>query len=70
MSEKRRALGRGLGALIPSGTATTDRPVDVFFRDQDRSAPPVASTEPVVASQNDIAAGQPPAPVIDWSAAM
>ena len=36
MSEKRRALGRGLGALIPSGTATTDRPVDVFFRDQDR----------------------------------
>ena len=27
MSEKRRALGRGLGALIPSGTATADRPV-------------------------------------------
>ena len=38
MSEKRRALGRGLGALIPSGTATADRPVDVFFRDQDRPA--------------------------------
>jgi ParB family chromosome partitioning protein len=35
MSEKRRALGRGLGALIPSGTATADRPVDVFFRDRD-----------------------------------
>lgn len=30
MSEKRRALGRGLGALIPAST-TTDRPVDVFF---------------------------------------
>ena len=36
MSEKRRALGRGLGALIPSGAPATDRPVDVFFRDQDR----------------------------------
>ncbi|MGL4175883.1 MAG: ParB/RepB/Spo0J family partition protein, partial [Dermatophilaceae bacterium] len=37
MSEKRRALGRGLGALIPSGSATsvTERPVDVFFKDRD-----------------------------------
>ena len=34
MSEKRRALGRGLGALIPAQPAT-DRPVDVFFRDRD-----------------------------------
>lgn len=36
MSEKRRGLGRGLGALIPSTPAkpTGDRPVDdVFFRD-------------------------------------
>ena len=32
MSEKRRGLGRGLGALIPTGPATTgSRPVDVFF---------------------------------------
>ncbi len=59
MSEKRRALGRGLGALIPSGTATTDRPVDVFFRDQDRPAVPGASPEPAVTSSDD-AAGQPP----------
>ena len=29
MNEKRRALGRGLGALIP--TSSADRPVDVFF---------------------------------------
>ncbi|HEY6742132.1 MAG TPA: ParB/RepB/Spo0J family partition protein [Lapillicoccus sp.] len=36
MSEKRRALGRGLGALIPSSPGTA-RPVDVFFRE---SAPP------------------------------
>ncbi len=35
MSEKRRGLGRGLGALIPNTTATTrvagERPVNVFF---------------------------------------
>ena len=36
MSEKRRGLGRGLGALIPSNAAPVtrplgDRPVDVFF---------------------------------------
>ncbi len=46
MSEKRRALGRGLGALIPSGTATTDRPVDVFFRDQDRPVVPAPGPGP------------------------
>ncbi len=38
MSEKRRGLGRGLGALIPSAPAAKpggDRPVDdVFFRDK------------------------------------
>ncbi len=35
MSEKRRALGRGLGALIPTaGTAGSARPTDVFFADQ------------------------------------
>ena len=36
MSEKRRALGRGLGALIPSSPSPATgaaRPVDVFFRD-------------------------------------
>ncbi|MGA8045639.1 MAG: ParB/RepB/Spo0J family partition protein [Dermatophilaceae bacterium] len=32
MSDKRRGLGRGLGALIPTSTgATGTRPVDVFF---------------------------------------
>lgn len=38
MSEKRRGLGRGLGALIPTGLETPprggDRPVDVFFPDR------------------------------------
>jgi ParB family chromosome partitioning protein len=35
MSEKRRGLGRGLGALIPPAPSpaqdASDRPVDVFF---------------------------------------
>lgn len=44
MSEKRRGLGRGLGALIPSGAAPMtrpagDRPVDVFFPDRDGEGP-------------------------------
>ncbi len=43
MAEKRRALGRGLGALIPSAPPTGDRPVDVFFRDR---GPAVAPSGP------------------------
>jgi ParB family transcriptional regulator, chromosome partitioning protein len=31
MSDKRRGLGRGLGALIPTSPSTGSRPVDVFF---------------------------------------
>ncbi|WP_413451703.1 ParB/RepB/Spo0J family partition protein [Georgenia phoenicis] len=38
MSEKRRGLGKGLGALIPTAP-TEGRPVDVFFPDQ-RAEPP------------------------------
>ena len=60
MSEKRRALGRGLGALIPSGTATADRPVDVFFRDQDRPTAADAPA-PTEAPETDEDAGQSPA---------
>ncbi len=40
MSEKRRGLGRGLGALIPPAPQSkpgTDRPVDVFFPSSDDS---------------------------------
>ena len=36
MSQKKRGLGRGLGALIPSGPET-DRPVDVFFPASEKS---------------------------------
>jgi len=39
MSEKRRALGRGLGALIPSTpSGDGNRPVDVFFKDNSATA--------------------------------
>ncbi|KRE42858.1 ParB/RepB/Spo0J family partition protein [Knoellia sp. Soil729] len=36
MSDKRRALGRGLGALIPPGAggAAINRPTDVFFKER------------------------------------
>jgi ParB family transcriptional regulator, chromosome partitioning protein len=45
MAEKRRGLGRGLGALIPSGPSGADRPVDVFFPG---SASTVTSESPSV----------------------
>ncbi|GHS85706.1 hypothetical protein AGMMS50218_03870 [Actinomycetota bacterium] len=44
MSEKRRGLGRGLGALIPTGldgrSSSAGRPVDVFFPDNSRKGDP------------------------------
>ena len=39
MSEKRRGLGRGLGALIPDQAPAKHRPVDVFFADRPETAP-------------------------------
>src|SRR6478609_6259365 len=40
MAEKRRALGRGLGALIPSApSGGAGRPVDVFFAEQKQAEP-------------------------------
>ena len=39
MAEKRRGLGRGLGALIPSAPSGDARPVDVFFPDRGASPP-------------------------------
>ena len=63
MSEKRRALGRGLGALIPSGTAVSERPVDVFFKDREGAAPPVDGAtpgEPPAPSANGVPAGEGP----------
>lgn len=50
MSEKRRGLGRGLGALIPTGLdgqrpTGAERPVDVFFPDPKRENAEPATAE-------------------------
>jgi len=54
VSEKRRGLGRGLGALIPSAPArsTGDRPVDVFFPDKGENAEKAGDGEGRVASES------------------
>ena len=50
MSEKRRALGRGLGALIPSTPPGDNgsRPVDVFFKDNSAERARASVFGPVV----------------------
>ncbi|MFP3461935.1 ParB/RepB/Spo0J family partition protein [Arthrobacter globiformis] len=53
MSDKRRGLGRGLGALIPSSAsagasgngAAPSRPVDLFFPEARKTAEPVPAVE-------------------------
>ncbi|UFU03030.1 ParB/RepB/Spo0J family partition protein [Ruania suaedae] len=45
MTERRRGLGRGLGALIPTGASGAQRPVDVFFPEQHKPAPPTSEDE-------------------------
>lgn len=52
MSEKRRGLGRGLGALIPTGAEPRDgdRPVDVFFPDRNQDGR--AGTDGALTSAN------------------
>jgi ParB family chromosome partitioning protein len=52
VSEKRRGLGRGLGALIPSNSTpptrpSGERPVDVFFPGRGEAGDQVESTEDV-----------------------
>lgn len=48
MTERRRGLGRGLGALIPMGPADdTARPSDVFFRERPANDTDVVSRETV-----------------------
>jgi ParB family chromosome partitioning protein len=42
MASKRTGLGRGIGALIPTGEDRASRPVDVFFPEAARSAGPTA----------------------------
>lgn len=58
MSEKRRGLGRGLGALIPTGLETRSpegsRPVDVFFPDRsaERAAEAAEAADSALTSAN------------------
>ncbi len=74
MNERRRGLGRGLGALIPSGeagTAAPTRPVDLFFAPGPTSATDQRSTTARRDDQRsapahpaaDVAADRGPAPV-------
>jgi len=65
MSEKRRGLGRGLGALIPSSAsagvagngASTSRPVDLFFPEAKKTAPAAEA-----AGQETTTAAEPSVP--------
>jgi ParB family chromosome partitioning protein len=58
VSEKRRGLGRGLGALIPTGLETRsgegNRPVDVFFPDRNAERAEEAARE---AADNALTSG-------------
>ncbi len=56
MSDKRRGLGRGLGALIPPSSGRHDRPVDVFFPG------PEPSVESVAVADHAEGSGEDPAP--------
>ncbi|MGO4191060.1 ParB/RepB/Spo0J family partition protein [Arthrobacter sp. YAF17] len=72
MSDKRRGLGRGLGALIPSSAAASgngsapSRPVDLFFPEARKRTPAAEmpeTEETVVAPDEDVAAeSQAPSP--------
>lgn len=57
MSDKRRALGRGLGALIPpgSGGIGANRPTDVFFKE--RPEGPAGSVDTAEPATHDAPAG-------------
>ena len=60
MSDKRRGLGRGLGALIPSSAsanasgngAAPSRPVDLFFPEARKKTPDAETLLDIPASQS------------------
>lgn len=58
MAEKKRGLGRGLGALIPTA-AEGDRPVDVFFPDQNNGAPTTPRKSLMSASARELLTSTP-----------
>src|SRR5690349_7333499 len=56
MAEKRRALGRGLGALIPSApSGGAGRPVDVCFTEQKQAEPTTAEASEAPSSADSLA---------------
>lgn len=68
MSEKRRGLGRGLGALIPSsgatgGTGAPSRPVDLFFPEPRRAESPAEEDSAAEVAVTTPANEDLPAPV-------
>lgn len=70
MSDKRRGLGRGLGALIPSSAAASgngsapSRPVDLFFPEARKRTPAaeVTETEETAVALDEYASAESPAP--------
>ncbi|WP_285246519.1 ParB/RepB/Spo0J family partition protein [Pseudarthrobacter sp. efr-133-R2A-89] len=68
MSDKRRGLGRGLGALIPSSAAANgsangaavSRPVDLFFPEGRKKTEPVEQPAPPAAARAQEKEGQAP----------
>lgn len=68
MSDKRRGLGRGLGALIPSSAAANgsangaavSRPVDLFFPEGRKKTEPVEQPAPPAAARAQQKEGQAP----------
>jgi ParB family transcriptional regulator, chromosome partitioning protein len=67
VTDKRRGLGRGLGALIPNGTAPVtkpagDRPVDVFFPGRaPEAAEPTAIATGTLVEERPAPSGEQPA---------
>jgi ParB family chromosome partitioning protein len=67
---KRRGLGRGLGALIPSAPEG-ERPVDLFFAAADRTPPaPTPATDDVESTETPSSAGGNSVRSTQWDAAM
>ena len=63
MSEKRRGLGRGLGALIPTAPTGDARPVDVFFPGTAAAPPAAADAAPASAAPAPASTGPELLPV-------
>ena len=61
MSDKRRALGRGLGALIPPGGTGggATRPTDVFFKERSEPTSPSGNPQPSTDAPDDDADAPP-----------